>query len=97
MFNLTTLNINGLHDPNKRMSLLQWLSHLSLDVVCLQETRTTSCAECVSWFSSYGFLVLSSPGTVHSSGVAILFRLTLDLVNSAFHSNGRFIMGHFNG
>ena len=64
-------------------------------MVCLQETHATSCAECVSWFSSYGFLVLSTPGSVHSSGVAILFRPTLDLVNSVFDSNGHFIMGHF--
>ena len=95
MFNFLTLNVNGLRDPNKRMSLLQWLSHLSLDMVCLQETHATSCAECVSWFSSYGFLLLSSPGTAHSSGVAILFRPTFDLVSSVFDSGGRFVMGHF--
>ena len=95
MFNFLTLNVNGLRDPNKRMSLLQWLSHLSLDMVCLQETHAASCAECVSWFSSYGFLLLSSPGTAHSSGVAILFRPTFDLVSSVFDSGGRFVMGHF--
>ena len=95
MFTLVTLNVNGLRDPNKRMSLLQWLSHLSLDVVCLQETHATSCGECVSWFSSYGFLVLSSPGSVHSSGVVILYRSTFDLVNSIFDSGSRFVMGHF--
>ena len=84
-----------MRDPNKRMSLLQWLSHLSLDVVCLQGTHAASCAECVSWFSSYGFSVLSSSGSVRSCGMAILFRSTFEVVKSVFDSDGRFDMGHF--
>ena len=74
MFTFITLNDNGLREPNKRMSFLQWLSHLSVDIVCLQETHVSSCHEGDSWFSSYGFYVVSSPGSIHSCGSVILNR-----------------------
>ena len=44
-FQLVTLNANGLHDDNKRMGFLQWLSHLSVDFVCLQGTPVLSANE----------------------------------------------------
>lgn len=51
-----TLNVCGLRDINKRLSLMQWLSHLCLDVGCVQEIYTVSGAEAVSWFSPFGSL-----------------------------------------
>lgn len=63
-----TLNVNGLRDTNKRAGLLQWLSHLSLDFVCLQETHVVSTDDCSRWFSSFGYLCLASPDSVHSRG-----------------------------
>ena len=63
-----TLNVNGLRDTNKHAGLLQWLSHLALDFVCLQETHIVSADECNRWFSSFGYLCLASPGSVHSRG-----------------------------
>lgn len=33
-----SLNVNGLRDANKRMAFLQWLSSLSVDFACFQET-----------------------------------------------------------
>ena len=83
MFTIITVNVNGLRDPNKSMSFLQWLSHLSADVVCLQECHVLSCAEVDSWFSPYGCLALSSPGSVHSCGSVILYRSTFTLVKSS--------------
>ena len=77
------------------MSFLQWLSHLSADIVCLQETHVSSCAEADSWFSSYGFLALSSPGSVHSCGSVILYRASFVLVKSFCDKAGRFVMAHF--
>ena len=68
MARFSSLDVNGLRDVNKPMSLLQWLSHLNLDFVCLQETHVVSHSECLSWFSSYGFLTVASPGLVHSCG-----------------------------
>ena len=82
MASFITLNVNGLRDPNKRMSFLQWLSNLSVDFVCLQETHILSCAECESWFSSYGFMTVASPGSVHSCGIVILYCPKFELSNS---------------
>ena len=95
MASFLTLNVNGLRDANKRMALLQWLSHLSLDFACLQETHVTSVAECISWFSSYGFLSVVSPGSVHSCGSVILYRPRYTLQNSWVDSSGRFVLADF--
>lgn len=72
-----TLNTCGLRDDNKRMALLHWLSHLSPDIVCFQETHVLSSNEANSWFSSFGFLSLVSPGSSRSCGTVILYRPTL--------------------
>lgn len=95
MASFLTINVNGLRDHNKRLSFLQWLSHLAVDFVCLQETHVSSCFECDSWFSSYGFLTVSSPGSTRSCGSVILYRSTFSLSKVAFDSEGRFIMAHF--
>lgn len=95
MASFLTLNANGLRDSNKRMALLQWLSHLSLDFVCLQESHVLSSAECNLWFSSYGYLCLASPGTVHSCGSIILYRPCYQLINSWSDDAGRFVMAEF--
>lgn len=51
---LISLNVNGLHDGNKRAGLLQFLRCLSSppDVVCLQEVHCISEAEDCDWFRS---------------------------------------------
>lgn len=95
MFTFITVNVNGLRDPNKRMSFLQWLSRLSADVVCLQEIHVFSCAEADSWFSPYGFLALTSPGSVHSCGSVVLYRPTFVLAKVSFDRQGRFVLAHF--
>ena len=65
---IATLNTNGLHDANKHMGFLQWLSHFSFDIVCLQELHAMSPEECNTWFSSYGFHVCASCGSSQSCG-----------------------------
>ena len=95
MARFLSLNVNGIHDVNKRLSLLQWLSHLNLDFVCLQETHVVSHSECLSWFSSYGFLTVASPGSSHSCGSVILYRSKYHLVKTWSDSNGRFVMAEF--
>ena len=95
MVRFLTLNVNGLRDVNKRMSLLQWLSHSSTDFVCLQGVHATSCAEASSWFAPYGFLVVSAPGNPHSGGSVILYRSNVVLSNSWVSANGRFLMAEF--
>lgn len=90
-----TLNVNGLRDPNKRMSFLQWLTRVSTDLICLQETHVTSESECASWFSSLGFSTLWSPGSSHSCGTVLLFRDSYSLCRSFTDSAGRFVCGVF--
>lgn len=90
-----SLNVNGLRDVNKRIGLLQWLSHLSLDFVCLQETHILSVAEGKIWFSAYGFSCLVSPGTAHSCGSVILYRPRYTLDKFQIDAGGRFVMADF--
>ena len=95
MASFLSLNVNGLRDANKRAGLLQWLSHLSLDFVCLQEAHVLSPEECNSWFSSFGFLSLASPGSVHSRGCVILYRPRFSLNNFQIDADGRFVLADF--
>ena len=90
-----SLNVCGIRDGNKRLSLLQWLSHFSLDFVCLQETHALSAAESFSWFSPYGFLAVSAPGSAHSCGLVILYRPRFFLSRSWVELGGRFVMAEF--
>lgn len=73
---------------------LQWLSHLSLDFVCLQETHILSVDEGRIWVSSYGFSCLVSPGSAHSCGSVILYRPCY-LVKFQIDAAGRFVMADF--
>jgi len=95
MASFLTINVNGLRDHNKRLSFLQWLSHLAVDFVCLQETHVSSCSECDSWFSSYGFLAVTSPGSTRSCGSVIQYRPTFTLSKVAHDNEGRFVLAHF--
>ena len=40
-----SVNANGLRNEHRRLGFLQWLSHLSPSVVCLQETHAVSSAD----------------------------------------------------
>lgn len=76
MASFTTLNVNGLQDANKRLALLQWLSHLSLDFACLQESHLTTLAEWDCWFSAHGFLsVVAILSWRNSRVLTLLFML----------------------
>ena len=76
---------------------MQSLGHLylSFHFACLQETHCTSSREAQQWFSSYGFSVVASPGSIHSCGSVILYRPMYTLVNSWADSEGRFVMAEF--
>ena len=92
---VATLNANGLRDLNKRMGVLQWLSHFSFDMVCLQESHVLSVEEYRGWFSCYGYLVAASCGTNRSCGTVILFRPIFSLISSSIGSAGRFVCCKF--
>ena len=77
------------------MAVLQWISHLSLDFVCLQETHVTSLSESSSWFSSNGFSSVVSPGSVHSCGTVILFRPAYYFRDFQTDDSGPFVLAEF--
>ena len=87
-----SVNVNGLRDEHRRLGFLQWLSHLSASVVCLQETHAVSFADLQSWFSRFGFLCAGSFGSVHSCGVAVLYRPVFECKSVKCEFDGRFVL-----
>ena len=87
-----SVNVNGLRDEHRRLGFLQWLSHLSASVVCLQETHAVSFADLQSWFSRFAFWCAGSFGSVHSCGVAVLYRLVFEWKSVVCEFDGRFVL-----
>ena len=52
-------------------------------------------SECSSWFSSFGFLSLASPGSVHSCGTVLLYRPRFTLCNFSSDAADCFICAEF--
>ena len=77
------------------MSLVQWLSHRRLDIVCLQETHAVSAPESSALFSPYNFLTVSAVGSARARGLAILYRPRLILNPSWVELCGRFSVAEF--
>ena len=92
---IATINVNGIRDGNKRMGFLHWLSHLSLDIVCLQEVHVLTSAEGSSWFDSFGYRSFVSPASNHARGTVILFRPIFLLSGSFCDTEGRFVLCDF--
>ena len=92
---IATINVNGLRGDNKRIGFLHWLSHYSLDIVCLQEVHVLSPAEGTAWFDSFGFCSVVSPGSNHARGTVVLYRPTFSLTGSFCDNDGRFVLCDF--
>ena len=90
-----SVNVNGLRDGDNRLGFLQWLSHLSPSIVCLQETLAVSSDDLLSWFSRFGCLCAGSFGTNHSRGVVVLYRLVLECRSVVCEFDGRFVLVEF--
>ena len=90
-----SVNANGLGDEDRRLGFLQWLSHLSPSVVCLQETHAVLSVDLQSWFSRFGFLCAGSFGSVLSRGVAVLYRPIFDCRSVVCEFDGRFVPVEF--
>ena len=78
MYNLITLNINGLNDPTKRTALIDWLKCMKADIVCLQETHAPSHSSIQSWFRNSGFYVASSVTVVPMRKLSNISFLSVD-------------------
>ena len=90
---IATLNINGLREENKRMTSIQWLLWLIVDILCLQETHIASRKECNAWFSSAGYDSVISPGSNHGS--VILYRKSFTLRSHWADTEGRLVLAEF--
>ena len=103
MFKIITLNVQGLRSLPHRQTLMSWLNCFPIDMVCLQETHSSSEDECTNWFStnnvninnSKRFKVISSPGTNRSSGVALLYNPKYTLVHRWRDTAGRLLTAEF--
>ena len=94
-FTVISVNVIGLRDGDKRLGFLQWLSHLSPSVVCLQETHAVSNDDLLSWFSRFGYLCAGSFGTNYSRGVVVFYRLVLECRSVVCEFDGRFVLVEF--
>ena len=90
-----SVNVNGLRDGDKRLGFLQWLSHLSPSVVCLQETHAVCNDDLLSWFSRFGYLCAGSFGTNHSRGVVVLYRSVFECRSVVCEFDGHFVLVEF--
>ena len=88
---MCSLNVRGLRDKNKRVSLVQWCKDLKIDILCIQETFCTKDYKTKfnkDWLPFYKNIKHCYTDSCHSRGVAIIFGDHLDLtVHSTFRSN----------
>jgi exonuclease III len=91
MYNLLTLNVNGLNDHLKRTALIDWLKCMKADIVCLQETHASSHSSILSWFHHSSFRVASSSLSNKRCGVAILVNDTYNFTQVRKDDDGRFL------
>ncbi len=91
MWNLLSLNINGLNDRTKRTALVDWLKCMKVDVACLQEMHAPSHESIRKWFANSGFRVVSSSVSNKRCGSAILIKDSLNVKQVIRDDAGRFV------
>jgi exonuclease III len=91
MYNLLTLNVNGLNDHLKRTALIDWLKCIEVNIVCLQKTHASSHSTILSWFCHSGFRVASSSLSNKRCGVAILVNNVYNFTQVRKDDDGRFL------
>ncbi len=91
MWNLLSLNVNGLNDRIKRTALVDWLKCMKVDVACLQETHAPSHESIRKWFANSGFRVVSSSVSNKRCGSAILVKDSLNVKQVIRDDAGRFV------
>ena len=82
---------------------MAWLNCFQPDLVCLQETHSKTIAEFSTWFShqssssinKHHYHFISSPGTIRSRGVAILYLPKFRLLSHRCDSQGHLVVGKF--
>ena len=77
---ITTCNLRGLGNKNKRLSIFQALKNLKADIILVQELHSTEAIE-KTWSSNWGNTILFSHGTNKSAGAGILFGSNIEYKN----------------
>ena len=98
LFQVLTLNVQGLRSLTSRQTLMAWLNCFKPDIICLQETHSKSEEEFSDWFSCSNlavnninnYLCISSPGKVRSCGVAILYKPDFEVLHVSRDTGGAF-------
>ena len=91
MYNLLTLNINGLNDHIKQTALIDWLKCMKADIMCLQETHASSHSSIQGWFRNSVFYVAFSSVSNKRCGTAILVRDIFSITQVKRDDDGRFL------
>ena len=102
-FTFITLNIQGLRNVCNRQTLFSWLNCAKPDIICLQETHSTSEEEFRTWITKetnnnnnqQQYSVVSSPGSARRAGVAILFKPCFKIKDTRKDRHGRLIIASF--
>ena len=76
MISLITINVQGLRTLSHRQALMSRLNCFEADLVCMQETHTTSESELEQWFkksnltmnNKLNYQTISSSGIMRSAG-----------------------------
>ena len=92
-FKISTLNVNGLHDPKKQKDVLCYLREQMSDIYFLQETHIKEESE--NYFrASWGYNLWVAGADTNKNGVAILFRPTFEykILEIIKDPNGAFIL-----
>ena len=84
---IVSLNVRGLNDRYKRMTLFKWLKDKKFDIICLQETF------CVNNFVKtfdrdwQGSIYHCTSNSTHARGVCIMFRKNINFKLKNLHSS----------
>ncbi len=92
--NVTTINVRGLNNPQKRSTILQWLQYKQFDIICLQETFLTA-DSIIALKNEWNGPSFHSPSpSNHSKGVSILINksFSCEILNVYSSEDGRKVL-----
>ncbi|VDI76277.1 exodeoxyribonuclease III [Mytilus galloprovincialis] len=92
---IVSLNVNGMVDNKKRNAVFYWCKKKNIDVICLQETHSSSDVE-TKWKNEWKGESFWNHGSSNSKGVAILFseKFKFEITETGRDSIGRTISVH---
>ena len=86
---ITTYNVNGMRDDQKRLAILTFLKTQNPDFIFLQETHAIKADE---WRGEWEGDSKWSPGTFSSRGCAILGGIGNKILSVQYDPNGRYVL-----